>query len=340
MNKKVACLMSGGLDSSVAAALLKRAGFNVIGVFLKLTDLPSFKESERRAKKVAKILEIPFLVLDLRKEFKKRIVNYFLEGYKEGMTPNPCVVCNKEIKFGLFLEKALKLDANYLATGHYVRLQHGKLLKAKDKERDQSYFLWMLTQKQLRRTLLPIGNYTGQEVKNLAKIFGLSFLLKTPKSVEICFIPKAVEDFLKHYLKLKPGEIVDVKGKTLARHRGLPFYTIGQRKKIGLPGGPYWVLDKDFKKNILFVTKNKKDLSKKELILEKVKWISGKEPKLPLRMMVKIRYRHHPALAVIARNLKSAIYNLKFARPQQAITPGQSVVFYKGSELLGGGIIC
>lgn len=331
--------MSGGLDSSVAAALLKRAGFNVIGVFLELTDLPSFKVGEKKARKVAEILKIPFLVLDLRKEFKEKIINYFLEGYKRVITPNPCVVCNKEIKFGLFLKKSLKLDADYLATGHYTRLRQNKLLKARDRERDQSYFLWMLTQKQLKRTLFPIGNYTRKEVENLAKKFGLSFLLKTLKSVEICFIPKTLEGFLRGHLKSKPGQIIDVKRKILAEHQGLPFYTIGQRKRIGLAGGPYWVLDKDLKKNILIVTKNEKDLYKKELILKKVNWILGKEPRLPFKVMVKIRYRHHPALAVIMRDLKPATYRLKFTRPQRAVTPGQSAVFYKGNELLGGGII-
>jgi tRNA-specific 2-thiouridylase len=339
MNKKVVCLMSGGLDSAVASALLKRAGFNVIGVFLRLADLPSFKEGERRAKKVAKILKIPFLVLGLKKEFKKRIINYFLEGYKKGITPNPCVVCNKKIKFGLFLAKAQKLDADYLATGHYARLRQGRLLKAKDRGRDQSYFLWMLTQKQLRRTLLPIGDYTRKEVKNLAKTFGLSFLLKTPKSVEICFIPKTVEDFLRHYLKPKPGKAVDVKGKSLAEHQGLAFYTIGQRKGIGLAGGPYWVLDKDFKKNILIVTKNKKDLSKKELILKEVNWVSGREPRLPLKIKAKIRYRHQPVSARIYK-IRNTKYKILFDQSQRAITPGQSAVFYRGSGLLGGGIIC
>jgi len=332
--------MSGGLDSSVAAALLKRAGFNLVGVFLRLADLPNFKEGEKRAKKVAKILKIPFLFLDLKKEFKKRIINYFLEGYKRGVTPNPCVVCNKEIKFGLFLKRAFKLDADYLATGHYVRLRQRKLLKAKDKEKDQSYFLWMLTQKELKRILFPIGNYTREEVRNLAKELGLPSLLTTSKSVEICFIPKTIEGFLRDHLKTKIGQILDVKGKILAEHQGLPFYTIGQRKRIGLSGGPYWVLGKDFKKNILIVSKNEKDLYKKELIIKNINWISGKEPRLPLKAMIKIRYRHHLALAVIRKNLKPATYNLRFSRPQRAITPGQSAVFYKGSELLGGGIIC
>jgi len=363
---KVVVAMSGGLDSSVAAALLKKAGFEVIGVFMKLADLPKFRESEKRAKKIAKILKIPFLVSDLRKEFKKRIVDYFLEGHKKGITPNPCVVCNKEIKFGLLLEKALALDADFIATGHYAKKKEElnfstgvekvnyKLLKGGDKNKDQSYFLWMLNQEQLKRVLFPIGDYTREEVKKLAKKFKLP-VLKARKSVEICFIKTTlgeedksssspfakarVNDFLSKYLKSKPGQIVDVRGKVLGKHRGLHFYTIGQRKGIGLPGGPYYVLNKDLKKNLLIVTKNEKDLYKKELIAKNVNWISGKTPKPPFKIKAKIRYRHKASPANIY-HLKPNTYHLVFGKPQRAITPGQSVVFYRGEELLGGGIIC
>jgi tRNA-specific 2-thiouridylase len=354
--KKVICAMSGGLDSSVAAALLKRAGFNVIGVFMKFWSEPGENglvgasnrccspEAEVRARKVAKILNIPFYVFDFSKEFKERIVDYFLEGYKKGITPNPCVVCNKEIKFGLLLEKALKLDADFVATGHYARkIQNPKskiqkLLMAKDKEKDQSYFLWMLNQKQLKRILFPIGDLTRKEVENLAKKFKLP-VLKAKKSVEICFIQTTTNDFLKKYLKEKPGKIFDNKGKILGEHKGLWFYTIGQRKGILLSDGPYFVLDKDLKKNVLIVTKNERDLYKKELICKNVNWISGKVPKLPLKIKAKIRYRQKPALAIITKNLEARTYKLLFSKPQRAITPGQSVVFYKGQELLGGGII-
>jgi len=360
---KVLVLMSGGIDSSVSAALLKREGFalrqaqgtpelsrgvEVIGAFMKLANLPRFKEAEKRAKRVAKILKIPFYVFDLKKEFKKRIIDYFLEGYKKGITPNPCVVCNKEIKFGLLLEKALSLGADYVATGHYARIKKSairnsqsviyKLLRAKDKEKDQSYFLWMLNQDQLKRILFPIGNLTRKEVENLAKKFKLP-VLRAKKSVEICFIEKTINDFLRKHLGEKKGKIVDKEGKVLGEHKGLWFYTIGQRKRIGLSGGPYFVLDKDVKKNLLIVTKNEKDLYEKELICKNINWISGKEPKLPLKVKAKIRYRQNLASAVIIKNLQSTIYNLQFSRPQRAITPGQSVVFYKREEVLGGGII-
>ena len=304
-------------------------------------------------------------VFNFEKQFKRRIVDYFLDSYKKGITPNPCVVCNKEIKFGLLLEKALALNADYIATGHYARkIQNPKskiqnLLKAKDKNKDQSYFLWMLNQKQLKRILFPIGDYTRKEVEKLAKKFKLP-VLKAKKSVEICFIKttmvaetsshltprsaqltgqSSVNDFLKKYLKEKPGKVVDTRGKAVGNHRGLYFYTIGQRKGIGLPGGPYYVLDKDLKKNILIVTKNEKDLYKKELTTKNVNWVSGKEPKLPLKIKAKIRYRHQAASAAIYK-LKTKNYKLVFDKPQRAITPGQSVVFFKGQEVLGGGIIC
>jgi len=410
MRKKVVVAMSGGLDSSVAAALLKRAGsdelrsssrfanarvFDVIGVFMKFWSEPEkdglvgasnrccSPEAEVRARKVAKILKIPFYVLNFEKEFKKRIVDYFLKEHKGGKTPNPCVVCNKEIKFGLLLERALKLDADFVATGHYARKNElttnnlqpttYKLLGAKDRNKDQSYFLWMLNQDQLKRILFPIGNYTRKEVKNLAKKFKLP-VLKARKSVEICFIKKTihpvksrfagissktklfngVNDFLKKYLKENPGPVVEPRRRTsslrgrqvhygvkkiIGEHRGLWFYTIGQRKGIKLPGGPYWVLDKDLNKNLLIVTKNEKDLYQKELICKNVNWISGKEPNLPLKIKAKIRYRHQLASATLDYNPKSKVYSLKFQKPQRAITPGQSVVFYKGQEVLGGGII-
>jgi len=342
MSKKVIVAMSGGIDSSVAAALLKRAGFDVIGVFMRLADLPRFKKGEERVKKITKILRIPFLSLDLRIEFKKRIINFFLKEYKRGLTPNPCVVCNKEIKFGLLLEKALALGADCVMTGHYVRLKKEKqkiyLLKGKDKNKDQSYFLWMLKQKQLKRILFPVGNYTKDEVRLLAKKFKLP-VLNIPESMEICFIQTTINEFLEDYLKLKPGKIVNKEGKIIGEHQGLWFYTIGQRKGIKLPGGPYYVLDKDLKKNLLIVTKNEKDLYKKELSAKNVNWVSGKSPKLPLKIKAKIRYRHRAALAVVTKKLRAKTCQLKFEKPQRAITPGQSVVFFKDQELLGGGII-
>jgi tRNA-specific 2-thiouridylase len=352
--QKIIVAMSGGVDSSVAAALLKGAGFDVIGVFMKFWSEPGKNglvgawnrccspEAEKRARQVAANLNIPFYIFNFEKEFKKRIVDYFLKEYKAGLTPNPCIVCNKEIKFGLLLEKALVLNADYVATGHYARLQKKKdgthLLKGKDKEKDQSYFLCQLNQKQLKHILFPIGNYTKAQVRKLAKKFKLP-VSKTPESQEVCFIQTTINDFLARYIKQKSGKIVDTKGKILGYHQGLTFYTIGQRKGIKLPGGPFYVLDKNLKKNILIVTRNKKDLFKKELVAKKVNWISGKKPKLPLKIKAKIRYRHKPSLATIHK-IQNTKYKILFSSPQRAVTPGQSVVFYQGQELLGGGIIC
>jgi tRNA-specific 2-thiouridylase len=300
MPKKVIVAMSGGVDSSVSAALLKRAGFDVEGVFLRLFHSAKFTEAAKRAKKVAQILKIPFRILDLQKQFKKKIINCFLKESEAGLTPNPCVVCNKEIKFGFLL----KLGADLVATGHYARLKNGRLFRAKDKNKDQSYFLWKLGQRQLRRVLFPLGNYTKDEVRKLAKKFKLP-IFGAAESQDICFkIPSR-----------------------------LTFYTIGQRKGIGLSNGPFWVFGRDAKKNLI-LTKNEKDLYKKELFFKKANWLAGKSPKFPLKVKAKIRYRSKLASAVVYKNNR-----VVFSRPQRAITPGQSIVFYKNQELLGGGII-
>lgn len=341
--------MSGGVDSSVAAALLKRAGFNVVGVFMrfwKSTQKGTTErwnrccsvEAEQRARAVAQVIGVPFYVFNFEKDFKKRIVDRFLEEHKLGFTPNPCIICNKEIKFGFLLEKALALGAQYIATGHYVKIQISKsriqkLLRAKDKNKDQSYFLWRLNQKQLKHVLFPVGGYTKPEVRKLAKKFKLP-TAETPESQEICFVPDTVNEFLKRYFKPKKGKIIDTTGKALGEHQGLIFYTIGQRKGIRLPQGPYWVKDRDFEKNILVVTKNEKDLLKKELSFHDANWLSGKLPKFPLKAVAKIRYRAKLAPAVVYENHK-----MIFEQPQRAVTPGQSVVFYRSQELLGGGII-
>ncbi len=370
--KKIIMAMSGGIDSSVAAALLKRAGpapeqarygvnFGVIGVFMKFWSEHQKKggnrccspEAEKRARTVAKILKIPFYVFNFEKEFKKKIVDYFLNEYKKGTTPNPCVVCNKEIKFGLLLNKALSLDADYVATGHYTQIKKEKdrirLIRGKDKEKDQSYFLWQLNQKQLKHILFPVGDYTKTQVRALAKKFKLP-VADIPESQEICFVQTTVNDFLKKYLKEKPGKIVDKKGKILGFHQGLYFYTIGQRKGLGFSGGPYFVLDRDIKKNLLIVTKNEKDLLKKELIAKNINWISGKVPKLPLKIKAKIRYRQEFVSAIIKEYTRGRA-RIVFLKPERAITPGQSVVFYnaegdisgraryKNQEVIGGGII-
>jgi len=350
---KIIVAMSGGVDSSVAAALLKKQGCDVAGVFMRLYDSPRFREGEKRAKKVAGILKIPIRVLDLRKEFKKVVIDHFLEEYKRGRTPNPCVVCNKEIKFGLLLKKALEMGADYLATGHYARkreiknhpaesgtkIKNYELLRGRDKNKDQSYFLWRLNQNQLKHILFPVGDYTKTQVRKLAKKFKLP-VFEAPESQEICFISDSIGNFLAQHIKPKPGRIVDSSGKIIGQHRGLAFYTIGQRKGIGISGGPHYVLKKDLRRNVLIVIKSKKDLNKKELTAEKVNWVLGRVPKLPLKIKAKIRYRSTPAPAVIKKcKPKAKVCSLTFDRLQRAITPGQSVVFYQGNQILGGGII-
>jgi len=298
MPKKVIVAMSGGVDSAVAAALLQERGFQVSGVFMKFNNASG--DALSRARRVAKILGMPFLVLDLRKEFRKKVINFFLKEYERGRTPNPCVVCNKEIKFHYLL----KLKADFFATGHYARVKNGRLFAAQDESRDQSYFLWQLNRKQLKRVLLPIGDYSKSEVRSLAKKFNLP-VFETPASQDICF--------------------------KLPAHT--KFYTVGQRKGLGLAGGPFWVLGRDKKKNLI-LTKNEKDLFKKELRFKNAHWLSGKIPQMPLKVKAKIRSRSASAPAVVYKNNQ-----VVFAQPQRAITPGQSVVFYKGQELIGGGII-
>ena len=335
-NRRIGLAFSGGVDSAISAALLKKQGLAVTGIFMRLNDLSL--SSERRARKIAKILHLPFLVLDLRKEFKKKVIDRFLLDSRHGLTPNPCIVCNKEIKFGLFVKKAIALDFDSVATGHYAQIKNGQLLAGRDKIKDQSYFLWRLSTKNLKKIVFPIGKYTRLEVEKMAQQFKLPFV-GVKKSQEICFVPKTIEDFLGSHLKMRPGKIVDSLGDVLGNHEGLPIYTIGQRKGIKLSGGPYYVLARDFKKNNLIVTKNEKDLFKKELFVEQVNWLADRAPILPLKINAKIRYGQKATVAIIVKKLKVGRYKLIFNQAQRAVAPGQSVVFYRGNRVLGGGII-
>ncbi len=346
IKNKIACAMSGGVDSSVAAALLKETdNFEVVGVFMKLWPEKrsrTLKSSYKKAKEVAKNLKIPFYVFNFEKEFKEKVVSDFLKENKIGATPNPCVICNKAIKFKLFFDEAEKLGVDFIATGHYARTREKngitKLIKAKDRNKDQSYFLWQLSQKQIEKVLFPVGGYKKAEVRKLAKKFKLSCHDFT-ESQEACFIKTTTKDFLKQHLKKNPGKIVDAQTlKTIGTHQGLWFYTIGQRKGIMLSGGPFYVLEKDIKKNILIVSREEKSLYSKEVRVKKINWISGKKPKLPLEVMASVRYRHPSARATLYK--KGNKYQLNFKVGQRAVTSGQSVVFYKRDEVLGGGIIC
>ncbi len=388
-NKKIIVAMSGGVDSSMAAALLKKQGYEVTGVFMRLGN----NGGEAAARKVAEKLDIEFLIFDFRKEFKKEVINYFLSELAAGRTPNPCAVCNPKIKFGLFLKKALALGAPacpayrtgrrqagiFIATGHYAAIvKKGgicHLLAAKDKTKDQSYFLSGLKQNQLSRIIFPLGDLKKEEVIKLAKKIRLPY--QQEESFDLCFVANDTESFVKKYLKMKPGKIfftsvIPAKagiqnpgsrvkpGMTkeiiIGQHQGLPLYTIGQRANIGGPG-PFYIIRKDIKKNILYVSNNEKDLYGKELQVRALNWLSGVQPKLPMKVLAKIRYRSEaekctlrlrsgacPELARLAE--ASGVAQVEgqkllaiFEKPQRAITPGQSVVFYNGKEVIGGGVI-
>jgi tRNA-specific 2-thiouridylase len=349
--QKVLVAMSGGVDSSVTAALLKKQEFDVSGVFMRLNNFS--KKSEQDAKKVAKKLNIPFFVWDFQKEFKKKVIDYFIDEYQCGHTPNPCVECNKFIKFGILLERAKKMGFDYLATGHYVRINQKlkiknqndrlkiyELLKAKDEKKDQSYFLWQLNQKQLGHVLFPIGDYKKEEVRKIAKEMKLPVFDKRD-SQEVCFIKNADTcGFLRARIRIKKGSIINKGGEKIGEHEGLAYYTIGQRKGIKISGSkPFYVVAKDYKKNALIVSESEKDLLKKEIIVDRVKWVSS--PFIG-ECRVKIRSTAEPVIATIKKiSTKSSSWRNKiiFKTPQRAIASGQSAVFYSGDKLLGGGII-
>ncbi|HYC79655.1 MAG TPA: tRNA 2-thiouridine(34) synthase MnmA, partial [Candidatus Binatia bacterium] len=321
----------------------------VIGVYMKnwSEDFGDYgctwAEDAEDARKVAQVLDIPFYVWNFEKEYYSKVVEYFLHEYEAGRTPNPDILCNSEIKFKVFLEKAIALGADFVATGHYARVKkvgdNYQLLKGVDPAKDQSYFLYRLTQKQLSKVLFPIGEYPKSEVRELAKKFKLPTYAKKD-SQGICFIGKIdVTEFLKEHIKAKAGEIVTTTGQVVGSHYGLPYYTIGQREGIGVGGqGPYYVVNKDFTSNKLLVTNDKNDpgLWKSEFTIGDLSW-TGNTPKFPLQSGVSIRY-HHPDYPAHIEE-KNGKLLVKFDTPQRAITPGQSAVIYAGEVLLGGGII-
>lgn len=386
--------MSGGVDSSVTAALLKSAatpkdfekifcrptpkgfrGFDVRGVHIKMWSDESipcqFKEDRRDALRVAMKLDIPFETWDFTDEYRAQVVNYMISEYAAGRTPNPDVMCNRKIKFGIFLERARARGADFIATGHYVRLEpefsiynfqftnkkpetlenlsienslkieNYKLKIANDLNKDQSYFLWTLTQNQLKDCIFPLGAYTKPQVRALAQDLGLPTAEK-PDSQGICFIGEIdMRDFLKRHIPEKRGSIVTTAGNKIGEHEGLSFYTIGQREGLGVGGGiPFYVAKKDFNTNTLVVASGPFDdqLFGSSLEASDVHWISGKEPVFPLACTARIRYRQPLQHAAVTKNGNNNI-SVQFKEPQRAITPGQSIVCYKDSEMLGGACI-
>ncbi len=376
--KKVVVAMSGGVDSSVAAALLVEQGFDVIGISMQLWDYSEPDGSGdgagdssddgvgvaatagsccslddlQDARRVCYKLGIPFYVANLEEVFKREVVDYFIGSYLSGETPNPCVKCNDVMKFQVLLQRARELDADYLATGHYARIETPaaagdgyRLLKGVDSNKDQSYFLFTMTQDQLARTLFPVGDITKDEVRRLAAKVGLKVAGKK-ESQEICFIDGDYGEFLADRLEQKAGEpqkedtgdIVDGTGRIVGKHKGLFRYTIGQRRGLDIKdgAGPYYVLGTDLESNRLIVGKDE-ELFAGGLICRELNWISGAAPDLN-EVTVKIRYRHQGVLATLG-DIKDGELRVEFKEPQRSVTPGQAVVFYNGDQVLGGGWI-
>jgi len=356
--KKVVVAMSGGVDSSVAAGLLKEQGYEVIGITMNLFQLPEEYCLDKDLKsccgwgavedanRVAFKLGIPHSVLNLKDSFENLVVSNFLEEYSRGRTPNPCIRCNQFIKFDVLMEKAKKIGASCIATGHHAQIDqdprsgHFCLKKGMDKEKDQSYFLHSMTQDQLSHTLFPIGLFTKSEIRKRARKWGLP-VAERPESQEICFIPD--NDYVAFLKKRKPeafnpGPIVNSEGQVLGHHNGIVHFTVGQRRGLGIAAPhPLYVLEINTSKNEIIVGPNDR-LYKKDLVADQVNWISGDKIVSQVTAGARIRYKHKEAEALLVP-LDSEKIRVEFEKPQRAITPGQAVVFYEGDVVLGGGTI-
>lgn len=415
-DKRILVGLSGGVDSSVAAALLQEKGYEVEGAYLRCWSEGPYcnaDQDEADAARVAAKLNIPFQVLNFEKEYKKEVIDYFYAEYAAGRTPNPDVMCNKEIKFGLFLKKARKLGFDYIATGHYARISNSslhtspdanrdqysqllrplrglqqletrdqesgnwslvtenskhngngrangysyelltgvdyskdqslvqyQLLAGLDPDKDQSYFLYLVGQDQLAHTLFPLGDLKKTQVRKLAKKYKLP-TAKKPDSMGICFVGHVdIREFLAQKIKYSHGDIVSVDGKVLGRHIGLPFYTIGQREGLGVSTHvPQYVVGKDAKNNeLIIVPFGHKSLFKDKFRASGTHWVSGDEPKFPKKVEVKLRYRAPNAKASVKKMGEGSV-EVKLEKPQRAITPGQSAVFYDGDKVIGGAVV-
>ncbi|MFA5386165.1 MAG: tRNA 2-thiouridine(34) synthase MnmA [Candidatus Paceibacterota bacterium] len=373
--RRVVVGMSGGVDSSVALLLLKKQGWEPIGVTLKLPVWENKKnllrenvccttESMNVAKLICKKLDIPYFIIDCQKDFTKKIVNYFVSELKNNRTPNPCVVCNRDFKFQKLFEVAKKMGANYVATGHYTRIRirelkiknalptgrqaecrKFELLIAKDTKKDQSYMLSGLSQKDLAKIILPLGDLTKKDVYKIAKREsclpegrGFKFFEKIRQSQDFCFVSgKSLPAFLKQKIGEKPGNIINENGKIIGQHKGRHFFTLGQRKGINISNGPYFVFGFDKKKNVVYATKDKNKLFKKEILLSPYHLISGEKLKKPINVLAKTRYHQELFPAKIIPQGKKL--KLIFKKPVFSPTPGQFAVFYDKNVCLGNGVI-
>ncbi len=344
--------LSGGVDSAVAAALLLKQDYDVVGVYMRQYDSElgqsdtriiecGWQQDRRDAIAVAAHLDIPFREWDFRKEYHKEVVDYMVAEYKAGRTPNPDVMCNTHIKFGVFLDKALKEGADFIATGHYVRMEEEQLLQTIDSNKDQTYFLWGLTQKQLARCLFPIGDYKKPDVRIMAKKWGIPTAAKKD-SQGVCFIGKiSMQEFLKDKIKPKRGVLMTPDGVKVGEHEGAWYYTIGQRHGIGFKGGSasYVVIGKDMKKNIVYVVPPSKEDAyfKTSIEFARVNWQDSRLS-FPFRCKARLRYREVLGTCVIDQ-IDDMTYSAEFTIPHRAVTPGQAIVMYKGQRMIGGGII-
>lgn len=346
--------MSGGVDSSVAALMLKEQGYEVIGVFMKnWDDTDEFghctaEEDAEDVRRVCDQIGIPFYTVNFEKQYMEKVFSYFLDEYRSGRTPNPDVMCNREIKFGEFLQKGLALGAEYIATGHYAQVEERNgefvLLRGNDPGKDQTYFLHALNQYQLSKAMFPIGHLPKPKVREIAAEVGLA-TAKKKDSTGVCFIgERDFKEFLQNYLPAKPGEMRTLDGEVKGRHDGLMYYTLGQRQGLGIGGSgtgePWFVADKDLENNILYVVQGDKHprLYSHGLTAVNVNWISPRKPEGEFRCTAKFRYRQ-PDQGVTITFTDEDRCEVVFHESQKAITPGQSVVFYDGDICLGGGII-